>query len=141
MTETERALDELAALLEGGGLGGKRPNGGSRYLLLPAAPTLYFAELKFDAFRRITGFWSSATTNVAITKNGMSIGAGQVITDHAGNVQNAPLDISAGNILFCGSAPTTPVLGLNFPVHVEETLFVSKNTATVVPVIVYFDYE
>lgn len=110
---------------------------------MPQVPTLYTYQVRWEAFRRITGFYGSTGVNIAITKNAMTVGAGGIIADALGNVLNAPLEISAGQVIYVGQLPSAQMIvtGLNIPVNAGETVYVSKNQANIVFVTLYFDYD
>ena len=143
MTDTEKALDEIALLLQNSG-GGQRPQGGSRYFRFTLAPNLVTFQLRWDSFRRITGAAFQPGFNFALTKNGMTVDGSGNLADNSGAALAAPVDISAGQVLFAGLSPAAggvvPIVGLNFPVHPGEILYVSKNASTAVYMTLYFDY-
>ena len=141
MTDTEKALDEIAALLESGGLGSSRPQGGSRYFRFASSPILSTVQVKWDAYRRITGFLATPSVNFALTKNAMTVNASGLADSGGANIA-APADISAGNIIWVGQTPTLPFfINLNVPVQPAETLYISKNQNAEVFLLLYFDYE
>jgi len=142
VTETEKALEEIGVLLQSGG--GKRAMGGSRYFRFTLAPNLVTYQLRWDSFRRITGAAFQPGFNFAITKNGMTIDGSGNLADSTGTALVAPVDVSAGQVIFAGLSPAAggvvPILNLNVPVNPGEIVYVSKNASTSVYMTLYFDY-
>jgi len=89
---------------------------------------------------RIKGFTATPSVNIALTKNGMTVGAGGLVADSSGNILNAPLDIAGGQVIYAGTTPSSnQFIPLDIDVDPSETLYVSKNQASQVQINIYYD--